>query len=133
MSSRINHQIGKEELDNGNTSSLRHVAPLFGNIHLIYKRENIKADLYLYYNGEISYANLAEEERSKIYQYAIDKNGNPYSPSWINLNLKLSYHMNKKITILAGIENITDQRYRPYSSGISAPGRNFIVSTKISF
>jgi len=32
----------------------------------------------------------------------------------------------------AGFENILDYRYRPYSSGIVAPGRNFIVSLRIS-
>jgi hemoglobin/transferrin/lactoferrin receptor protein len=28
----------------------------------------------------------------------------------------------------AGVENITDQSYRPYSSGIAAAGRNFYIS-----
>ncbi|MFT7154314.1 MAG: hemoglobin/transferrin/lactoferrin receptor protein, partial [Alteromonas macleodii] len=32
-----------------------------------------------------------------------------------------------------GVENISDQRYRPYSSGIVAPGRNFILSLKARF
>jgi hemoglobin/transferrin/lactoferrin receptor protein len=31
-----------------------------------------------------------------------------------------------------GVENILDYRYRPYSSGIVAPGRNFIVSFRVS-
>jgi hemoglobin/transferrin/lactoferrin receptor protein len=31
-----------------------------------------------------------------------------------------------------GVENITDQRYRPYSSGISAAGRNFIGSLRLN-
>jgi hemoglobin/transferrin/lactoferrin receptor protein len=32
-----------------------------------------------------------------------------------------------------GFENITDQRYRPYSSGIVASGRNFIISFNSHF
>jgi hemoglobin/transferrin/lactoferrin receptor protein len=30
--------------------------------------------------------------------------------------------------VFAGLENMLDKRYRPYSSGISAPGRNFVIS-----
>jgi len=62
--------------------------------------------------------------------YAKDENGNPYSPAWWTLNFKTSYTVAKYLTIDAGIENIFDKRYRPYSSGISAPGRNFIISLR---
>lgn len=31
------------------------------------------------------------------------------------------------------LENITDRRYRPYSSGISAPGRNLTVAVTYDF
>jgi iron complex outermembrane recepter protein len=133
LTSRISFQKGEEELDNADKSPLRHAAPMFGATHLMYKYINIKADLYLNYNGEISYDNLSEEERSKTYIYAIDNNGNPYSPSWYSLNLKLSYDYSKQLSLKFGIENITDERYRPYSSGIAAPGRNFILSTKVHF
>jgi hemoglobin/transferrin/lactoferrin receptor protein len=32
-----------------------------------------------------------------------------------------------------GLENITDQRYRPYSSGISGAGRNAVVAVAARF
>jgi len=35
--------------------------------------------------------------------------------------------INKTFDVSAGLENITDQRYRPYSSGMVAGGRNFII------
>jgi len=37
------------------------------------------------------------------------------------------------LQISASLENFTDQRYRTYSSGISAPGRNFIAAVKYGF
>ena len=80
-------------------------------------------NLYLIYNGEISNNELAESEQSKTYIYAIDDDGNPYSPSWYTLNFKLSYKIFNNLNISAGIENVTDQRYRPYSSGIAGAGR----------
>jgi hemoglobin/transferrin/lactoferrin receptor protein len=32
-----------------------------------------------------------------------------------------------------GIDNITNQRYRPYSSGMAGAGTNFILSARLSF
>lgn len=67
-------------------------------------------------------------EQEKDYIYAMDESGNPYQPSWYTLNLKISYQLLDNFELYLGVENITDQRYRPYSSGISAAGRNFIGS-----
>lgn len=133
FSGQVNYQKGEEELDNGDKSALRHAAPLFGNTSITYDHNDLRLDLSLIYNGEISYSELAESERSKDYLYAADSKGNPYSPSWYSLNFKISYKLFQNVILYSGIENITDQRYRQYSSGIAAPGRNFILSTKVSF
>jgi hemoglobin/transferrin/lactoferrin receptor protein len=37
------------------------------------------------------------------------------------------------VTLNVGLENITDQRYRPYSSGISGAGRNAVVALAARF
>lgn len=108
----------------------RHAAPLFGTSQLIYSTEKIKADLYTVYNGARTFEKLAVTEREKAYLYASDSNGNPWSPGWATLNLKLSYEITGNFTINIGAENILDTRYRPYSSGIAAPGRNFIFSLR---
>lgn len=112
---------------------LRHVAPLFGSTYLILKAEKVKANLYANYNGEISNKNMASSEKEKQYMYATNSDGNPYSPSWFTLNFKASYQINKFLQVNAGIENIFDERYRPYLSGIVAPGRNFILGLRGSF
>jgi len=133
LSSNINYQKGEEELDSGEKSPLRHAAPIFGRTSLTYKYGKMNAHLSFNYNSEISNNNLASEEKSKFYIYAIDENGNPYSPSWYSLNIKLSYNIMSQFFITAAIENITDQRYKQYSSGIAAPGRNFVFSARMSF
>ena len=91
-----------------------------------------KVDAYANYNGEISYDDLALSERGDAHLYAKDGDGNPYSPSWWTMNVKLSYAFKKYVTLDGGVENIFDKRYRPYSSGISAPGRNFLLSLRVS-
>jgi hemoglobin/transferrin/lactoferrin receptor protein len=133
LSSRFNLQKGQEELDDGSTAPLRHAGPWFGATHLIYRRDRLKADFYGVYNGEVSYEDLATEEQGKPHIYAIDAKGDPYSPGWYTLNLKVQYQLADLLMLSAGVENITDQRYRPYSSGIVAPGRNFIAAVKTSF
>jgi len=109
---------------------VRHVSPLFGNAGLTYIAKNVKLEFYVNYNGEISYNNLALSERKKTYMYAKDANGNPYSPSWYTLNFIGYYQINKSLQVNFGIENILDHRYRPYSSGIVSPGRNFIIALR---
>ncbi|MCC9138431.1 TonB-dependent receptor plug domain-containing protein [Pontibacter silvestris] len=133
ISSRFNYQKGEEEVKDGTKAPLRHASPFFGATHLTYTRNRFKADLYAVYNSEVSNADLAPEEQGKDYMYAIDENGNPYSPAWTTLNLKALYRLTDYLMLSAGIENITAQRYRPYSSGIVAPGRNYILSVRASF
>jgi hemoglobin/transferrin/lactoferrin receptor protein len=133
FTSQFNYQKGEEELDDGTKSPLRHAAPWFGVSHLTFAAGKLELDLYGMYNGEISYKNLPEEERGKDYLYAKDADGNPYSPSWYTLNFKALYQLTGNFSISAGVENLTDQRYRPYSSGIAGPGRNFILALRARF
>jgi len=129
----LNFQKGEEELDNGDKSPSRHAAPFFGVGRLGYSNSKLDLQLNAQFSDEVSYDNLAEEERGKPEIYAIDGNGNPYSPSWYTLNLKSMYKLTENFTVTVGLENITDQRYRPYSSGIVAPGKNFILALRAKF
>lgn len=133
VSARFNYQKGEEELDDGSTSPLRHAAPFFGVASLTYSADKLKLDLYGNYSAEVSYENLPPEEQGKDYMYALDDDGNPYSPAWYTLNFKAMYQITDIFSVSGGVENLTDVRYRPYSSGITAPGRNFILSLKASF
>ncbi len=129
----FNYQKGEEELDDGTLSPLRHAPPMFGTSRLTYHAGKLSMQFYWVYSGEVLYENLPEEEKDKTEIYAIDDNGNPWSPSWYTLNFKAMYQMNDALTVSAGIENISDQRYRPYSSGIAAAGRNVVLSIKATF
>ncbi|MBN2806420.1 MAG: TonB-dependent receptor, partial [Prolixibacteraceae bacterium] len=112
---------------------LRHVAPLFGNTHLVYQTSKITLDGYVVFNGAIAHRNLAAEERDKVEIYATDTHGNPYAPAWMTLNLKGSYKVNNVLTFNAGLENLLNARYRPYSSGIVAPGLNLVGAIILNF
>ncbi|MFD2916781.1 TonB-dependent receptor [Psychroserpens luteus] len=124
--------IGGTEEDNGIEVPVRHIAPNFGNTHFTWKKGKYQIDAFAEYNNELSFNKLAPSEQVKDYIYALDADGNPYSPSWYTLNLRTRYQYSKALTITASLENITDQRYQTYSSGIAAPGRNLILSLKYS-
>lgn len=130
ISSDFNYQKGEEELDNGETSASRHAAPWFGTTRVTYNANKLKAQFYADYSGSVAFDDLPITEKVKEFIYAIDENGNPYSPSWITLNVKTSYRFTENFLISTGVENLEDKRYRPYSSGIVSPGRNFVISLK---
>ncbi len=127
LKSSLNYTKG----ETSDKKPIRHVAPLFGSTHLLYKIKNFKVDLYANYNGQISYSDLADSQRDNPHLYDKDKNGNPYCSAWHTFNLKLNYNITNNIIFNFGVENIMDVRYRPYSSGIVAPGQNFIFGLRV--
>ncbi len=131
--SNLNWTKGEEELDNGERAPLRHAAPFFADTRLTLKSKHWTHELVTFFNSKIKFKDLAPSEIEKEYLYTTDSNGNPYVPSWYTLNYKSVFKLNSSWTFSGGIENITDIRYRPYSSGITAPGRNFILAVKTSF
>jgi hemoglobin/transferrin/lactoferrin receptor protein len=124
--------IGGTEVEDGVEVPVRHAVPNFGNTHLVFLTKNLKFDVFANYNNELAFNQLAPSEIEKDYIYAKDANGNPYSPSWCTLNFRSQYQISDSTTLTASLENITDQRYKTYSSGIAAAGRNFILSLKYS-
>lgn len=133
FSTDVNFQKGEEELDNGDTSPSRHASPFFGVSRLNYKANKLSMELNVNYQGKKDFDDLPDEEKGKTEIYALDENGNPYSPAWYTLNFKALYKMTDTFDVSGGIENLTDQRYRPYSSGISGAGRNFILALTAHF
>lgn len=133
LSSRYNYQKGTEVLDDGSESPSRHAAPAFGVTRLNYHYQHLDLQFYAMYNGKRSAADMPEEEKDKKEIYALNSNGEAFTPEWYTLNFKAMYSFSANFSLSAGLENITDQRYRPYSSGISAPGRNFIMSLNARF
>lgn len=133
VGTKLNYQHGEEELDDGSKSTLRHAPPFFGRFEIGYQYQALRVLLYSNFSAQRNFEDLPEEEKGKPEIYAIDDNGNPYSPSWYTFNLKASYDIDNRITISAGLDNITDVRYRPYSSGIVSPGRNMILSAQVRF
>jgi hemoglobin/transferrin/lactoferrin receptor protein len=120
----------------GNNSAgnpIRHVSPNFGNAQLNYKFRRFKASFYCDFQGSLDFEEMSPSERGKTHIYVKDPNGNPYVMSWYTLNLKTTYVFSSALRLNIGLENILNQRYIAYSSGIASPGRNFILSIRSNF
>lgn len=122
LRSTLSYTTGRD-LDNN--AALRHAAPLFGTTTLQYEAEKFRADLQIRYNGGIAFENLAPSEQNKPHIYTEDG-----TLPWYTLNLLGSYQINDYLMLSGGLENILDTFYWPYSSGIPAPGRNFVISLR---
>ena len=125
--------IEGEEKDTG--EPLRHTTPWFGRSGLIYQKGPLKAEIFSEYNSRRKRKDIPSAEiDSKPYLYAIGDPANPSpddgTPGWYTLNLRASYQFNPYVNLTVALENMMDQHYRPYTSGISAPGRNFIFSLR---
>lgn len=124
---------GFEEDDDGTQNPIRHAAPIFGNTQLSFSKDKYRITAFALYNGQFDFEDLAPSQQNNAFLYATDRNGNPFSPSWYTLNLQTEYNITKALQLNVALENITDQRYRQYSSGIAAAGRNLIIAATYRF
>jgi hemoglobin/transferrin/lactoferrin receptor protein len=129
----LNKTWGEQEKTDGATVPVRHVAPLFGDATLDYRNNRIRAQLYGQFNGELEFDELSPDLQRRDYLFATDENGNPYSPAWYIITLRMGYDLSESVELDAILENLTDQRYRTYSSGIAAAGRNLVVALRYTF
>ena len=112
---------------------VRHVPPLYGSSSLAFSKNPWFTALTLRYNGKIPYSRLAPDEKDKPWLYLPDAGGNPYSPAWMIIDLHAGYEITPALKLSAGLENLTNRRYRPYSSGIVAPGTSLVLSLSGKF
>jgi len=110
---------------------LDHIAPLFGQTSLIYKTKNIDGEFFVRYNGKKALADYGPAfiSTEDNLQYAT-ANG---MPAWFTLNIRFGFNITKTLRLNAACENLTNNRYRTFASGINAPGRNVIVSLRYKF
>lgn len=134
LKSVISFQKGQEySVDSLKYFPKSHVAPIFGRTTLSFKHRKFRSDFFVAYNGKMELKDFPLTDLQDDVTFAKDENGNPFSPSWYTLNFKIAYYPNKNMSISAGIENITDQLYRSFGSGISAAGRNFTLTLRGNF
>jgi hemoglobin/transferrin/lactoferrin receptor protein len=117
------------ESSSGN--AIRHITPNFGGTTLMLNYKKFDMSIYSNYNQRFNNSQFPNSEKNKTQFYLRDKFGLAYSPAWYTFNFKFGYYLNTKTKLNFGIENVTDKRYRPYSSRLTAPGRNIILAMQV--
>lgn len=120
LKSNLTYTDGEDSLEK---IPLRHVTPIFGQTSLELEQKKLSAQFLVRYSGGFSFDELAPGEQNKTHLYT--KAG---ALPWYTLHLNCSYALSKKFRVGLNLENLLDTHYRPYSSGISAPGFNAVVS-----
>jgi hemoglobin/transferrin/lactoferrin receptor protein len=124
--STINYTYGRFSDPGAPTEvPLDHIPPVFGKTSVMYQVGKFSGEVFALYNGwkRIADYNPFGEDNQ---QYATPDG----MPSWYTLNLRAGYKINRYLGVQVAVENILDQSYRNFASGINAPGRNFVVSLR---
>ena len=124
MRSRLNYLIGKTN-DN---RPLAHIPPFNCKIAFNYKFKKHILDFYINYNGWKLAKDYDDAGVDNLEEATIDGN-----PSWHTINLVYAKKIEANLSYSIAIKNILDAHYKTFGSGISASGRNFILSLRAHF
>ena len=117
------------------------IPPLFGQFEINYKKNKIEFGSVLRFNSkkDIEDFNFTEGIDNHDLTPIVNPNAmndiDKYygSPSWVTLGVNGSYLVNGNFSLQARIDNIFDEHYIEFASGVSSPGRNLSLSLMANF
>ncbi len=109
-------------------TALAHIPPAFGRAVVNFESRAFRGSLSCLFNGKKALDRYAPGTADNLDLALADG-----TPAWWTLNAYTSYLISPQLEATVAVENIFDLNYRPFASGISAPGRNFIVGLKANF
>jgi hemoglobin/transferrin/lactoferrin receptor protein len=129
LSSSINFVKGRSIIDTLE-QPLAHIPPIYGKTSLLFKTDRIQLEGVVRYNDAKPLKEYGPVGSADNEDEAITGVG---TLGWTTYNFYSSYKFNDRLTFNFAVENILDTHYRPFASGVSAAGRNFIISMRGSF
>jgi hemoglobin/transferrin/lactoferrin receptor protein len=123
LSSSLNSTKGT--IKDAAKTPMDHIPPMFGRTAMKYQKKSVQIELFSLYNGWKKLEDYSPSGEDNLI-YAT-KDG---MPSWWTLNVRSDFQVNKHFSVQLACENILDRNYRNFASGISAPGRNFMVTVR---
>jgi hemoglobin/transferrin/lactoferrin receptor protein len=124
LKSTLNYTKGQNLSDD---VPLGHIPPIFGRTSLTYRNSRFFLDTYFIYQGwknEEDFSPYGEDNEAEAMIYGF--------PAWWTANIKAGFVAGSHLNFILAIENLFDQFYKPYASGVSGPGRNFILSARFT-
>ena len=121
----ISYTYGK---DDSSDLPMDHIPPLYGKSQVNWVKNKHKLGLFVLFN-----AWKKAEKYGSSGSDNLDEATGDGTPSWWTLNFGYSVNISDKLIAQVNLENMLDVHYKTFSSGISAPGRNLILSLKTEF
>jgi hemoglobin/transferrin/lactoferrin receptor protein len=117
------------------------IPPLFGQFEVNYKRDKIEVGAALRFNSkkDIEDFNFTEGIDNHDLTPVVDANAanneDIYfgTPSWMTIGVNGRYSVTENFSVQARLDNLFDEHYIEFASGISSPGRNVSVSFVANF
>lgn len=106
---------------------LAHIPPTFGRTTIQYETKRFVYEGHIIYSDwkrTVDFSPFGEDNETEATDFGF--------PSWYTLNLRTTFEVNKVIKLQAAVENIFDKYYKVFASGVSAPGRNFIFTARVT-
>jgi len=133
---------------------LDHIPPRYGQVGLMYKKGRFKIEGVARFAAAKPFSEYAvtggiydanknlilerggSSDNIEFTPFVLDEDGEVQhlgSLAWTTYNLYSSFKLSQQITVNLAVENLMDLHYLPFASGISAPGRNFILTVRGKF
>jgi hemoglobin/transferrin/lactoferrin receptor protein len=117
------------------------IPPLFGQFEINYKKNKIELGAAFRFNSKKDIADFNFTEGIDNHDLTPIVNPNATNdvskfygtPSWFIFGVNCNYAVNNNFSVQARLDNLFDEHYIEFASGISAPGRNVSVSVLASF
>jgi len=117
------------------------IPPIFGQFEMSYVVAEIELGAAIRFNAkkEISDFNITEgidnhELTPIVAKNAMDERIKYYgTPSWITMGLNANYTLSNSVSVQARLDNLLDQHFIEFASGVASPGRNLSLSFRANF
>jgi len=106
---------------------LAHIPPLYGKSSITWNYQNWAGDFFVLYNGKKALSKYSPSSIDRL-----DLATPEGMPAWMTWNTQMTYRF-RNFTGQFAIENIFDRHYRVFGSGLSAMGRNFVITFRANF
>jgi hemoglobin/transferrin/lactoferrin receptor protein len=117
------------------------IPPLFGQFEVNYKLDKLELGAALRFNSkkDIADFNITEGIDNHDLTPIVNANATEQiaiyagSPSWVTVGLNGRFVVSDNFSLLARFDNLLDQHYIEFASGVASPGRNLSISFMANF
>jgi hemoglobin/transferrin/lactoferrin receptor protein len=120
---------------------LSSIPPLFGQFEVTYRADKIELGAVVRFNAQkdVEDFNLTEGIDNLDLTPIIDESATEESamyfgsPSWVTIGVNGRYIISTTFSLRARLDNLLDQHYIEFASGVASPGRNLSLSLRANF